>query len=82
MKWTDKLFEENPAVYSRLCACHNTREDIPVLVNSRWNWMKSNGQDKEGYTKEDALADIIDWLDSNSQWFDLTRAEYDDIIKE
>ena len=79
MKWTEYLKETNPTVYGRLCACHNTKEDLPVLVNSRWRWIQDNV--KSTLTKEDALVDILDWLDSNSQWklTDLTREEYDEL---
>ena len=82
MKWTDKLRLENPDVYRRLCACNNRREDIPALVNSRWQWMKTKEKYQNGYTKEDALVQIIDWLDMNNQWFDLSQAEWDDLAHE
>ena len=78
-KWTDKL---PPHVYTRLCECRNTRNDIEILVNTRWEYMKEVGYDKRGYTKEDALVYILDLLDSNSQYLDLTRAEYDALRKE
>lgn len=81
MKWTEYLMEKHPDVYGRLCSCHNTKADLRVLVNSRWAWMKSKGKDKEGFTKEDALVTILEWLDSNNQWqlCDLTRDEYDEL---
>ena len=79
MKWTDYLKETNPDVYGRLCDCRNTKEDLLILVNSRWRWIQNNG--KSELTKEDALVDILDWLDSNNQWklTDLTREEYDEL---
>ena len=80
-KWTEYLKETRSDVYGRLCDCHNTKEDLPALVNSRWEWMKENGKDKEGFTKEDALVQVLEWLDSNNQWqlADLTREEYDEL---
>jgi hypothetical protein len=39
--------------------------------------MREKGKDREGYTKEDALVCVLDLLDCNSQYIDLTRAEYD-----
>lgn len=78
-KWTDHL----PAdVYTRLCNCRSRREDIETLVNTRWWYMKETGKDKEGFTKEDALVYILDLLDSNSQYIDLTRVEYDALRKD
>ena len=46
--------------------------------------MKSKGNDKEGFTKEDALVDILDWLDSNCQWelANITREEWDALKEE
>ena len=81
MRFTELLMEKYPDVYNRLCACSNTKEDLPHLVNTRWMWMQSKGKDKEGFTKEDALVDILEWLDSNGQWqlADLTREEYDEL---
>lgn len=82
MKFTDLLKQRNPDVYQRLCECRNTKEDLTHLVNIRWMWMQSKGKNKQGFTKEDALVYILDWLDSNSQWqlADLTREEYDELI--
>lgn len=82
MKFTDLLMEKKPDVYQRLCECRNTKEDLPYLVNIRWMWMQSVGKDKEGFTKEDALVNILEWLDSNGQWElgDLTREECDELI--
>ena len=81
MKFIDML---KPDVYERLCECKNTKEDLPHLVNTRWMWMKSKGNDKEGFTKEDALVDILDWLDSNCQWelANITREEWDALKEE
>lgn len=82
MTFIDLLRELKPDVYGRLCACHNTKEDIRYLVNVRWMWMVNKGKDKDGFTKEDALVDILEWLDSNGQWemTDLTEDEYEELI--
>lgn len=78
-KWTDRLGTE---VSERLGACRNTKEDLPELINARWEWMKENGKDKDGYTKEDAAVCVFELLDSNGQYglTDLTKEEYDAII--
>ena len=47
MRFTELLMEKYPDVYNRLCACSNTKEDLPHLVNTRWMWMQSKGKDKE-----------------------------------
>lgn len=81
MKFTELLMEKNPDVYRRLCACSNTKKDLLHLVNIRWMWMQNKGKDKQGFTKEDALISILEWLDSNDQWrlADLTKEEYDEL---
>lgn len=73
-KWIEKLPSD---VYRRLAECRNKKSDIPMLVNCRWEAMVEAGKQEEGFTKEDALVDILEWLDMNSQWFDFTREEYD-----
>lgn len=81
MKFIDMLDFD---VCERLGNCSNTKEDLPHLVNTRWMWMKSKGKDKEGFTKEDALVDILEWLDSNGQWelANITREEWDALKEE
>lgn len=81
MSWIDNLPVD---VHSRLCACRNTREDLPILVNAKWTFMKKKGKDKEGFTKEDALVAVLDHLDSNGQGFiyDLTHDEWIDLCHE
>lgn len=67
-------------VHLRLCECRNTKADLPVLVNTRWSWMKT--QEKySGFSKEDALVFILELLDANSQWelADLTKDEYNEL---
>lgn len=65
--WTDKLSGE---VYTRLCECRNKKEDIPLMVNAKWESMVERGMDKRGYTKEDALVNILELLEANSQFVD------------
>ena len=72
--WTDYLPGN---VYRRLCECRNTKIDVQTLVNVKWYAMKLDGKDKDGFAKEDALVYILDLLDMNGQYLDLTRAEYD-----
>ena len=74
--WLDYL----PAdVRERLCNCITPRRDLPALVNAKWAWYKDKGKDKEGYTKEDALVDVLELLDCNGRDFgaDMARDEYD-----
>lgn len=77
--WTDNLPQD---VYSRLCNCRSRREDIRTLVDVKWAAMVAAGKRDEGFTKEDALVQILDLLDSNDQFFDLTKAEYDGLKHE
>lgn len=72
--WTDNLPED---VYNRLCNCRSRRSDLETLVNVKWRSMVESGKREEGFTKEDALVQILDLLDSNGLFFDLSRAEYD-----
>ena len=72
--WTDTL---SSGVYGRLCACRTIKADLEELVQARWNVVKL----KEGFTKEDALIDVLDLLDCNSVFIDLSRAEYDGLIE-
>lgn len=78
VKWTDRLSSE---VYTRLCECRSTKEDLPVLVNAKWAFFKDEGKDKKGFTKEDALLSILELLDANGLSIpsDLTREEYDEL---
>lgn len=79
MPWTDKLPED---VARRLGNCHSSRKDIEILVRFRWAAMKEAGKQEQGFTKEDALVEVLDLLDSNGQFFDLTRSEYDTLKSE
>jgi hypothetical protein len=76
MHWTDRL---NNDVYGRLSHCCSRKSDIPELVDAKWADYRTKGKDKQGFTREDAVIDILELLDSNSQNIDLTRDEYDDL---
>ena len=73
-KWTDNLPGD---VYVRLGNCRSKRSDLQTLVDVKWAAMVVDGKKEEGFTKEDALVQILDLLDCNGQFFDLTKAEYD-----
>lgn len=75
-KWTDYLNEE---VYIRLCNCTTIKSDIKALVNAKWLSYKERGKDKEGYTKKDALINILELLDCNGKYFDITEDEYNEL---
>lgn len=79
VKWTDPQYMPSE-VAERLADCRNIKEDVAILVNARWNWMKDTGKaKKDNLNKEDALVEVLDWLDSNSQYYlcDISKAEYD-----
>lgn len=71
--WTDRL---PAAVYCRLCNCRSIKADIKTLTDARWAAMRDAGKDKDGFTKEDALVEVLELLESNTQGFDLTQDEY------
>lgn len=79
MKWVDNLPTD---VYNRLRNCHSLKADIETLVNVKWAAMKANGKQEQGFTKEDALVDILELLDSNSRYIDLTIDEYNSLKRE
>ena len=73
-------------VYERLCNCASTKEDLPILVNTRWAWMKdkiAEGIIPMNFTKVDALIYILELLDANSQssLADITVDEYEELIR-
>ena len=72
--WMKNLPED---VENRLGNCRSRRSDIEILVNVKWADMVADGMKEQGFVKEDALVYVLDLLDSNGQWFDLTRGEYD-----
>lgn len=73
-KWTDLLDEH---IYARLCNCCSRRTDILPLARAKYCFEKSRNEE---YKKEQALIEILDHLDCNSQFFDLSQAEYDGIL--
>lgn len=66
-------------VYMRLSNCRTIRSDLQELVNAKWLSYKENGKAEQGFTKEDALVAVLEFLDSNSQSFDLTEDEYNEL---
>lgn len=75
-KWTDEL---NNEVYERLCDCRTIKADLPALVNAKWNAYKAQGKQERGFTKEDALIAILELLDCNGRYIDLTEDEYNEL---
>lgn len=76
MSWIEHLPSD---VHSRLSNCCTIKADLPFLVNTKWWDMQEKGKDKEGFTKEDALICILEHLDCNDQFFDLTKEEYNEL---
>lgn len=76
--WKDYLSNE---VYIRLCDCRTIRSDIPQLVNAKWKSYQESGKADKGFTKEDCLIAILELLESNSCYFDLTEDEYKEICQ-
>ena len=76
-KWTEYLENE---VYQRLANCRTISSDVEKLVNAKFMSYKENGKIEKGYTKEDALIEILDLLDCNNVFIDLSREDYDRII--
>lgn len=77
MKWTSYL--END-VCERLANCRCLKSDLQKLVNAKWRSMREHKKDEQGFTKEDALVNVLELLDSNGQYFDLTEEEYQELI--
>ena len=75
-KWTEYLSSD---VYNRLCNCCSRKDDLVYLVGAKWTSMKKEGKDKQGFTKEDALVSILELLDDNGQYCDLTKEEYNEL---
>lgn len=73
-KWIEYLSGD---VRERLKNCCSTKEDILPLAQAKWRILKLAGR---GWQREDALISILELLDCNSQYFDLTRDEYDEIL--
>lgn len=64
----------NDEQYLRLCECRSIKEDFLPLTKCFLVHYNSSA--------EDAVARTFDHLDCNSQWFDITKEEYDDLIYE
>ena len=79
MTWVEKLPTE---VANRLGNCRSRKSDIETLVNVKWAAMVEAGKKEQGFTKEDALISILELLDSNGQFFDLSQDEYDELKRE
>ena len=79
--WIDHLMSINTDVYTRLAECCIRKDDIPTLVNAKWAFYKKMGKDKKGFTKEYALVSILEHLDCNGQYYDLTRDEYIELCR-
>ena len=77
--WTDYLPED---VHARLCNCRSRRSDLEILVSAKWRKMVEDGKKEQGFTREDALVCILDLLDSNGHFFDLSSGEYDSLKHE
>ncbi len=76
--WTEYLDEK---VYTRLCNCRTIKADVGELVKARWRSYQENGKATQGFTKEDALVSILELLDANSCYIDLTIDEYNDLCR-
>ncbi len=79
MAWSENLPQD---VYERLGNCRNRKSDIETLVNVKWATMVEAGKREEGFTKEDALIDVLELLDCNGQYFDLSKEEYDELKRD
>ncbi len=60
-------------VFQRLCECKSLKKDILPLAKCIY---KNKNMDD----KEQALIYVLEHLSCNSQFFDLTREEWDDIV--
>ena len=76
MAWIENLPGE---VSQRLGNCRSRKIDIETLVNVKWAAMVEAGKKEQGFTKEDALISILELLDCNGQFFDITQDEYDEL---
>ena len=76
--WTSNLSND---VYSRLCNCRTIKADLTELVNVVWAGYQEDGKAERGFTKEDALIFILELLDCNSCYIDLTTEEYNELCR-
>lgn len=75
-RWIDLLDRD---VYRRLANCCSKKRDIIPLTQAKWAVLRNT---PGNWSREDALIQVLELLDSNSQPIDLTKDEYDDIIHE
>ena len=70
--WINNLPED---VAERLGQCETTRQDLPILIDSRWNF----GNDS---TKEEAAEYIFELMEANGLYeiTELTETEYQRIM--
>jgi len=73
-KWTDYIPDGN--VYDRLRNCKSRKSDVPTLLEARWLYYRFNGLDCNGFTMGDALVDVLEILDCNGVYVDLTHEEW------
>lgn len=76
--WIETLSD---GVCNRLMNCRTIKSDLPELVNAKWLWFKEIAKDKKCFTKEDALISVLELLDCNSCYIDLTTDEYNELCK-
>ena len=69
-------------VRQRLNDCMSTKDDVQHLVNAKWSWMKANGYQAQGFTKEDALISVLELLDCNGIFIDPSKEEYKEWCKD
>ena len=75
-KWIDKLPED---IARRLANCRTVKADLQTLVNAKWLRYIELGKDAVGFTKEAALISVLELLDSNSCFIDLTIEGYQEL---
>ena len=71
-RWVDYLSRD---VYIRLGECRTIKADLPELVKCRWATMEYP------FTKEDALIRVLELLDANSCYIELTTDEWDELVR-
>lgn len=71
-RWVDYLSED---VYIRLGECRTTKADLPELVKCRWATMEYP------FTREDALIRVLELLEANSCYIELTTDEWNELVR-
>ena len=64
-------------VYARLRCGKTRKSDLPILVDAKWQSNKNT----PGYAKEDALKSVLELLDHNGGFIELTNEEYDALCR-